>query len=155
MEIKPKLEFQKGMTYKVTLLFDSAKSGKNGKGNDWYLYGVNHEMVEKNFFANDYALHNKVKEFSRGDIIEIIDKDETENPWAHDWHVTPVGKTQLPSGPTKTDKNNTSTKIEVYASMKIAGTISNNLDELKINTHGVIALHKEICETIENEKDLF
>ena len=51
---KPKLEFQKGTVYKLELLFDAPKTGKNAKGNEWYLYGVKHDEIEKNFFA-DYA----------------------------------------------------------------------------------------------------
>jgi len=38
--------------------------------------------------------------------------------------------------------------------MKVASAFSKNLDDLKVNTHGVIALHEEICESIKNEKEM-
>ena len=52
-------------------------------------------------------------------------------------------------------KNTTEIKIQTYASMKIASSISSNIDELKTNTWAVIELHKEICKSIENEEEMF
>ena len=152
---KPKLEFEPGKTHRVELMFDDPKSGKNAKGNDWYLYGVKHDGIEKNFFANDYALHNKVKEFVRGDIIEITDNYDGDNPYTHDWHIVSVGSTKSLDEDMKDRKNTTEIKIQTYASMKIASAISSNIDELKTNTWAVIELHKEVCKSIENEEEMF
>jgi len=38
--------------------------------------------------------------------------------------------------------------------MKIAGTISTNLDELRDNTYNVLALHSEVCEAVKKEKEV-
>jgi len=151
---RPKLEFQKGTTYKVELSFEDPKTGKNAKGNDWYLYGVKHNGVDKNFFA-DYALVAELKKFTRGDIIEITDDNQEENPYKHDWKVVSVGSNKPLDQEMKARQNTTEIKIQTYASMKIASSISNNIDELKVNTWGVIELHKEICEAIANEEGLF
>ena len=152
-EKKPLLEFQKEATYKIELLFESPKSGKNQKGNDWYLFGVKHNGIEKNFFA-DYDLKDELLKFTRGDIVEITDEDLTENPWAHKWKVVTVSTNNSLDEIIKSSKNNTEIKIEVFASMKIASAISANLDELKSNTHSVMALHKEICQAVKNEEEI-
>jgi len=155
MDQKPKLEFEPGKTYRVELMFDTPKTGKNGKGNDWYLYGVKHNNIEKNFFANDYALHNKLNQFTRGDVVEIVDNYVGDNPYAHDWSVVAVSSTKPLDEFMKEKQDNTAIKIEVFASMKVASAFSKNLDELKVNTHGVIALHEEICKVVKDERDLF
>jgi hypothetical protein len=152
-EKKPLLEFQKEATYKIELLFESPKSGKNQKGNDWYLFGVKHNGIEKNFFA-DYDLKDELLKFTRGDIVEITDEDLTENPWAHKWKVVTVSTNNSLDEIIKSSKNNTEIKIQVFASMKIASAISANLDELKSNTHSVMALHKEICQAVKNEEEI-
>ena len=155
MEQRPKIEFETGKTYKVELLFDSPKTGKNAKGNDWYLYSVKHDGIEKNFFANDYALHNKVNQFTKGDVIEITDKYEGDNQWAHDWHVVSVGSNKPLDEQMKSRQSGTEIKIETFAAMKIASAFSKDLDELKVNTHGVLTLHQEICRDVKNERELF
>tara|TARA_R110002012_G_scaffold294161_2_gene490139 strand:+ start:27 stop:494 length:468 start_codon:yes stop_codon:yes gene_type:complete len=149
---KPKIEFENKKLYKVELLFDSPKSGKNAKGNDWYLYGVRHEGIEKNFFANDYALHNKIKDFTKGTVLEIIDNDETDNPYSRDWQVTKVGES---SNSSNNNSNDTEIKISTWAGMKVAAHFSQNIDELKANSHMVIQLHKDICNETKDEQELF
>lgn len=148
--IKPKLEFQKEATYKVELLFDAPKNGKNAKGHDWYLFGVKHDGVEKNFFA-DYALVDELKKYSRGDVLEITDMDSTENPWKHDWKVVSVGSNKPLDEQMKSRHNITEVKIETWAAMKVAIYLSNNIDELKANTYVVKELHKQMVEEVINE----
>ena len=91
MEQKPKLEFETFKKYQIKLLFDSPKTGKNtnkdGKSYNWYLYGVEYNGVQYNFFA-DYDLHNKLKNYTVGDILEVSDTYEGDNPYGHNWSVS-------------------------------------------------------------------
>ena len=151
---KPKLEFQKGTVYKLELLFDAPKTGKNAKGNDWYLYGVKHDEIEKNFFA-DYALVAELKKFSRGDVIEVVDDNQEDNPYKHDWKVVSVGSNTPLDQEMKQRQNTTEIKISTWAAMKVATHFSANIDELKVNTYSVLELHKQICDTTANEDGLF
>tara|TARA_S200002703_G_C3802554_1_gene248119 strand:- start:1430 stop:1933 length:504 start_codon:yes stop_codon:yes gene_type:complete len=154
---KPKLIFEKKKKYKIELIFDTCKSGKNenpdGKSYSWYLYQVKYNSTEYTFFA-DYDFHDELKKFGRGDILEVVDNYEGDNPYGHDWSVTSVGVTGSLDKIMKDGKNETEIKIEVFASMKIASAISTNLDELKSNTHSVMALHKEICQAVKNEEEI-
>jgi|TARA_R100000084_G_scaffold103967_1_gene60220 hypothetical protein len=147
---KPKLEFQKEATYKVELLFDAPRQGKNNKGHNWYLYGVKHDEVEKNFFA-DYALSDELKKYSRGDVLEITDMDLSDNPWKHDWKVVSVGSNKPLDELMKSRNNKTEAKIEVFAAMKIAVSLSNNIDELQSNTYDIMRLHKKMVEEVIND----
>ena len=152
MEKKPKLEFQKGHTYRVTLLFDEPKTGKNQKGNDWYLFGVLYDGTEYNFFA-DYDLTNELKKYARNTKLEIVDRDDSDNPYKHSWSVVSVGGNQPLSEIMK--PNETTIKIEVWAAMKVASNISKDIDELNLNTQSVLQLHKQICEQQKDEEELF
>lgn len=158
MDQKPKLEFEPGKKYKVKLLFDTPKSGQktnpNGKTYTWYLYGVEYNNAEYTFFA-DYSLQNKLSTYSRGDILEISDQYMGDEPFRHQWEVFSVGSDKPLDEFMKEKQDNTGIKIEVFASMKIASAFSKDLDELKVNTHGVIALHEEICKVVKDERDLF
>ena len=86
---------------------------------------------------------------------EMIDLDESENWWAHRWDIKSIGNSNPLDKQMAESKNETEIKIGVYASMKIASAISNNIDELKTNSYLVIELHKEIVKGIKNEEDLF
>lgn len=156
-ERKPKIEFEKGKKYKIELIFDACKSGKtskpDGKSYSWYLYQCKYNSDEYTFFA-DYDLHDELKKFGRGAILEVIDNYVGDNPYGHDWSVMSVGVTSSLDSIMKKTKNDTEIKIEVFASMKIAGIVSKNLDELKVNTYLVLALHDEICEAVKKEEDV-
>ena len=151
----PKIDFEKGKTYKVELLFDECKQGVNDKGNNWYLYAVKHDGVQKSFFANDYKLHDKLRGFTKGDILEITDNDISEDTWKHSWHVVSAGSNKPLDQVMKRGINNTEIKVSTWAAMKVASSISSNIDGLKTNTWAVIELHKEICKSIENEEEMF
>lgn len=153
-ERKPKIDFEQGKKYKIQLIFDTCKSGKttkpDGKSYNWYLYQCQYNSNEYTFFA-DYDLHDELKKFGRGDILEIQDNYEGDNPYGHDWSVISVGVTGSLDKIMKDSKNKTEIKIEVFASMKIASSISKDLDELKANTHFVYAMHKEMVDELYNE----
>ena len=151
---KPKLDFENGKTYKVEILFDSPKTGKNAKGRDWYLFGVKHDGIEKNFFA-DYALTNELKKYSRGDILEICDTYEGDNQYGLEWKVFSVGSNKPLDTQMKSDNNKTTNKIETWAAMKVAAHFTQNMDHLKANTYSVIEIHKQICDDKANEEELF
>ena len=141
---KPKLEFQKGTTYKVELSFDAPKTGKNAKGNDWYLYGVKHDGIDKNFFAA-YGLVAELKKFTRGDVIEITDDNQEDNPYKHEWKVVSVGSNKPLDQDMRDRQNTTEVKITTWAAMKVATHFSKDIDALKTNTYSVLELHKQIC----------
>ena len=141
---KPKLEFQKGTTYKVELSFAAPKTGKNAKRNDWYLYGVKHDGIDKNFFA-DYGLVAELKKFTRGDVIEITDDNQEDNPYKHEWKVVSVGSNKPLDQDMRDRQNTTEVKISTWAAMKVATHFSKDIDALKTNTYSVLELHKQIC----------
>tara|TARA_R100000458_G_C8236771_1_gene216899 strand:- start:7 stop:465 length:459 start_codon:yes stop_codon:yes gene_type:complete len=145
---KTKLEFQKDSVYEIELLFDNPKSGTTDKGNSWYLFGVKHDGEEKNFFA-DYDLVNELKKYGRGDVLEVLDSDPTDDPYKHKWSVSKVG------GMKSSSSNDTEIKVSTWAGMKVASSFSKNIDELKANTYLVMELHKEICKSTKDEQELF
>tara|TARA_R100001443_G_C3348726_1_gene176312 strand:- start:384 stop:863 length:480 start_codon:yes stop_codon:yes gene_type:complete len=152
MNQKPKLDFETQKTYKIELIFDSPKTGKNAKGNDWYLYGVKHDGIEKNFFA-DYDLANELKKYSRGDVLEVTDNYQGENPYGHEWKVMSVGSNKPLDQQMKSRQNQTEVKIETWAAMKVATHFSKDIDALDINTQRVLELHKKLCSERSQEKE--
>ena len=72
MSQRPKLEIPVGSEAKVSLLFDNPKTGLTPKG-EWRLYGVNHNGVEKSFFASDKA-HEIMQHYNKGDSVLIEHK---------------------------------------------------------------------------------
>ena len=158
MEQKPKLEFELGKKYQIKLLFDSPKTGtntnKDGKSYNWYLYGVEYNQIQYNFFA-DYDLHDVLKTYTNGDILEVIDNYVGDNPYGHDWSVSSVGSDKPLDQIMKNGQNKTDIIIGVWAAMKVASTISKDLDELKTNSFSVLEMHKQICKSVENEEELF
>lgn len=153
-ERKPKIDFEQGKKYKIQLIFDTCKSGKttkpDGKSYNWYLYQCQYNSNEYTFFA-DYDLHDELKKYGRGDILEIQDNYEGDNPYGHDWSVMSVGVTGSLDKIMKDSKNKTEIKIETWAAMKVAIYLSNNIDELKANTYVVKQLHKEMVDEVINE----
>lgn len=153
---KPKIEFEQGKKYKIQLIFDECKSGKttkpDGKSYNWYLYQCQYNSNEYTFFA-DYDLHDELKKYGRGDILEIQDNYTGENPYGRDWTVTSVGVTDSLDKIMKDSKNKTEIKIELFACMKIASNFSKSLDELKMNTYSVQSLHREMVKEVENDID--
>jgi len=154
-ERKPKIEFEKGKKYKIELIFDTCKSGKtskpDGKSYNWYLYQCKYNSNEYTFFA-DYDLHDELKKFGRGDILEVIDTYEGDNPYGHDWSVMSVGVTGSLDNVMKKTKNKTEIKIELFACMKIASSFSKTLDDLKSNTYVVKQLHSQMVNEVYNEE---
>lgn len=153
-ERKPKIEFEKGKKYKIELIFDTCKSGKtskpDGKSYNWYLYQCKYNSSEYTFFA-DYDLHDELKKFGRGDILEVVDNYEGDNPYGHDWSVMSVGVTGSLDKVMKNSKNKTETKIELFACMKIASKFSNTLDDLKSNTYAVKQMHSDMVNEVLND----
>lgn len=155
---KPKLEFEAGKKYQIKLLFDNPKTGtntnKDGKTYNWYLYGVEYNQIQYNFFA-DYDLHDMLKTYTNGDILEVVDNYQGDNPYGHDWSVSSVGSDKPLDQIMKSGKNKTDIIISVWAAMKVASAVSDNLDDLKVNSYSVLELHKQICKSIEDEEELF
>lgn len=154
-ERKPKIEFEKGKKYKIELIFDTCKSGKtskpDGKSYNWYLYQCKYNSSEYTFFA-DYDLHDELKKFGRGDILEVVDTYEGDNPYGHDWSVMSVGVTGSLDNVMKKTKNKTEIKIELFACMKIASSFSQSLDDLKSNTYAVKQMHGQMVDEVFNEE---
>mgnify|MGYP003133189492 CR=1 FL=1 len=152
---KPKIDFELGKKYKIQLIFDECKSGKttrpDGKSYNWYLYQCQYNSNEYTFFA-DYDLHDELKKYGRGDILEIQDNYTGDNPYGHDWSVMSVGVTGSLDKIMKDSKNKTEIKIETFAAMKIAAHFSKNIDELDLFTQSVLELHKRLCnESLNND----
>ena len=96
-----------------------------------------------------------MKKFSRGDVIEVVDDNQEDNPYKHDWKVVSVGSNKPLDQEMKQRQNTTEIKISTWAAMKVATHFSANIDELKVNTYSVLELHKQICDTTANEDGLF
>ena len=84
METK-QLKIPKNGSSIVEFMFDNPKQGTNNYGN-WNLYGLKCKGEDVSLFATD-NLHNKIKYYRTGDVIEIA-KNETEQGRIH-WDVTP------------------------------------------------------------------
>jgi len=151
MANKPTLEFQKGKSYEVELLFDGFLEGIGSGGKPYTLCGVKYDQQEYSFFVNDFGLKDKLTQFAKGDIIKITDNDDSDNPHNNSFEVVSV-KSSAPLEKIM-KPNSTEIKIGVYASMKIAAAFSANIDELRSNTWDVIELHKKICKSVENEEE--
>jgi len=154
----PKLDIEKGKKYKVILKDSFSGESPDKKKNDgsmrpWYGYNIIYNNTDYTTFV-DKILYDELNRYSSGSVVEIIDTDESEAFYLHKWEVHAVGNTDTLDKQMTDSKNKTEIKIQVFASMKIASAISSNIDELKLNTHSVMALHKEICESIEDEKQV-
>ena len=137
------------------MLFNSPKTGQKtneqGKAYNWYLYGVEYNDVEYSFFA-DYGLHDELVKYTAGDILEVKDSYIGDNPYGHEWSVMSVGSDKPLDKIIKQGSNDTEIKVSVWAAMKVAGSISENIDQLKKNAYDVLELHKEICQSVKNEE---
>ena len=76
MADRPLLEIPKNKSVIVTLKFDEPRTGINQNG-PWQLYGVNHEGVEKSYFASEKA-HEMLQHYSKGDTVKIEHKPTGE-----------------------------------------------------------------------------
>ncbi len=76
MADRPLLEIPKNQSVIVTLKFDEPRTGVNQNG-PWHLYGVNHEGVEKSYFASEKA-HEMLQHYSKGDTVKIEHKPTGE-----------------------------------------------------------------------------
>ena len=155
----PKLEFEKGKKYKLTLKDGFTGEALDKKKNDgsmrpWYGFNVIYNDIEHTTFI-DRAAFEELSRYGHGTIVEMIDNDTSEAFYLHDWQIHSVGNTDTLDIQMSESKNQTEIKIQTYASMKIASAISSNIDELKTNTWAVIELHKEVCKSIENEEEMF
>jgi len=155
----PELRFEKGKKYKLTLKdgfqgesYDKRKD--DGSMKPWYAFNVIYDDIVYTTFL-DRDTYFVLLNYGEGTKIEMIDLDESENWWAHRWDIKSIGNSNPLDKQMAESKNETEIKIGVYASMKIASAISNNIDELKTNSYLVIELHKEIVKGIKNEEDLF
>ena len=158
-ERNPKLEFEKGKKYKITI-----KDGFNGESYDqkkndgstrpWYAFNLFYGDTLYTSFI-DKTAWDEFNRYSEGSIIEVTDKDESPEHWRHDWDIKAIGNSNPLDKQMADSKKETEIKIQTYASMKIAAAISSNMDELKVNTHSVMALHKQICDGVKNEEELF
>ena len=155
----PKLEFEKGKKYKITIKggfkgesFDQKKN--DGSTRPWYAFNLFYGDILYTSFI-DQAAWDEFNRYSEGSILEIIDNDNSDKWWQHDWDIKAVGSSSPLDKQMADSKNETEIKIQTYASMKIAAAISSNMDELKVNTHSVMALHEEICNGVKNEEELF
>ena len=148
-----KIHFNEGNTYEITMSFDECKSGLKKDGQPYYRYAVKYQGSNAYFFANDYSLHNKLKQYKKGDIVTIEPKYNSGEKYPYEWIVESKGADGSPSGNNMT--NETQIKISVWAGMKVASAYSANIDELKRNTYDVLSLHEEICNQKANEEDLF
>jgi hypothetical protein len=144
------IHFNEGNKYDVTLSFDECKSGTKDNGQSWYRYAVKYQGNDAYFFANDYNLHNKLTEYKKGDIVTIEPKYNSGEKYPYEWVVESKGSDGSSSGNNMT--NETQIKISVWAGMKVASNVSNNLDELKVNTYLALALHEEICQSVKKEE---
>ena len=151
MANKPTLYFEKGKSYEVELSFDGFLEGTGANGKPYTLCAVKYNNQEYSFFVNDYGLRDKLKQFSKGNVVKITDKDTSDDKFSNDFEVVSVGSSKPLEEIMK--PNNTEIKIGVYASMKIASAFSANIDELKVNTLSVIDLHRDICNSIKNEEE--
>ena len=159
MARNPELKFEKGKKYKLTLKdgfegesYDKRKN--DGSMKPWYAFNVKYDDIVYTTFL-DRETWLSLNNYGDGTKLEMIDLDESENWWAHRWDIKSIGNSNPLDKQMAESKNETEIKIGVYASMKIAAAVSNNVDELKINTYSVIELHKKIVQEIKNEDDLF
>jgi hypothetical protein len=76
MADRPLLEIPKNQSVIITLKFDEPRTGVNQNG-PWHLYGVNHEGVEKSYFASEKA-HEMLQHYSKGDTVKIEHKPTGE-----------------------------------------------------------------------------
>ena len=76
MADRPLLEIPKNQSVIISLLFDTPKTGMNQNG-PWHLYGVNHEGIEKSYFASEKA-HEMLQHYSKGDTVKIEHKPTGE-----------------------------------------------------------------------------
>ena len=74
-----------GLITAVTSLADIGLTGTNANG-EWYLYGVNHNGVEKSFFASKVA-NDKLVNYSKGAKVKISHVDMGEKSM---YNVEPV-----------------------------------------------------------------
>ena len=143
--------FNKGQKYQVELSFNECKSGKRDNGQSWYRYAVKYDGSDAYFFANDFNLHNKLKMYTKGDVLTIEPKFKNDEKYPYDWDVVSISTNKPLDEIMK--KDNTEVKISTWAAMKVASSFSKDIDALDINTQLVLELHKKLCK--EEEESLF
>jgi hypothetical protein len=86
----PKLEIPVDSEAKsIKLLYDRCKSGINENGKEWNLYGVEHEGVQKSYFATKKS-HEMLQHFEKGDFVNIKHKRLSNGNTMHE--VSPANK---------------------------------------------------------------
>tara|TARA_R100001594_G_scaffold150533_1_gene212211 strand:- start:691 stop:1170 length:480 start_codon:yes stop_codon:yes gene_type:complete len=144
---REKLTWEKGKKYVAELLFSDGleKVGDYGK---YWIHGVKIDSTEWSIFANG-KLNDKLSQYTKGDIINIepIYTEGKSNPI--DYKVSGESSRKSLEEILKPDRREI--EIKVFASMKIAGTISEDMESLLRNTWHVIKGHSDICDEIEKE----
>ena len=93
------------------------------------------------------------KKYSRGDVLEVTDNYQGENPYGREWKVMSVGSNKPLDQQMKSRQNQTEIKIETWAAMKVAAHFSKDIDSLDVNTQLVLELHKKLCSESKEEKE--
>ena len=152
----PKLEFEKGKKYKITIKdgFNGESQREDGSKRPWYAYNLYYNDTLYTAFI-DRGLWDEFNRYSEGSIMEVTDNDETPEYWNHDWDVKAVGNSDPLHKQMAAAKNETDIKIEVFAAMKIAANWGDSVDHLKANTYAVRKIHQEMVQEIINEEELF
>ena len=99
MADRPLLEIPKNQSVIVTLKFDEPRTGVNQNG-PWQLYGVDHEGVEKSYFASEKA-HEMLQHYSKGDTVKIEHKPTGEG---RSMYVVSSTEAKLTSKPASNDQ---------------------------------------------------
>jgi len=145
MANKPTLYFEKGKTYQVTLMFDGFNEGTGGNGKPYCICGVKYNSIEYSFFINDFNLKDQLSKYTKGDVLEITDKDTSDNQYQNDFHVVSVSSNKPLDKIMRESNNTTERKIETWAAMKVASALPEcDLQNLQDTTETVLSVFKAI-----------
>ena len=145
MANKPTLNFEKGKTYQVTLMFDTLNEGVGVNGKSYCICGVKYNDAEYSFFVNDFNLKDQLSKYSKGDVITIVDKDLSDNQYQNDFHVASVSSSKPLDKQMSEASKTTERKIETWAAMKVASSLPEcDLQNLQDTTITVLNIFKAI-----------
>jgi len=145
MANKPTLQFEKGKTYKVKLMYDGLNEGVGKNGKSYSICGVKYNDTEYSFFVNDFGLKAQLKMYSKGDVIEITDNDKSDIPYKNDFNVVSVSSNKPLDQMVRDTNNTTEKKIETWAAMKVASSLPEcDLQNLQDTTITVLTIFRAI-----------
>lgn len=145
MANKPTLQFEKGKTYKVTLMYDGLNEGVGKNGKAYSICGVKYNDTEYSFFVNDFGLKAQLQMYSKGDVIEITDNDTSDVPYKNDFSVVSVSSNKPLDQMMRDSNNTTEKKIETWAAMKVAAALPEcDLQNLQDTTTTVLSIFRAI-----------